>query len=40
MIINTVDKKNLVDWFTANELAPVINFLATEIERLARAGAQ
>jgi aspartate racemase len=39
VIINSVDNKNLVDWFTANELAPVIDFLAAEIERLARAGA-
>jgi aspartate racemase len=39
MIINSVDNKNLVDWFTANELTQVTEFLASEIERLARAGA-
>lgn len=39
IIINSVDNKNLVKWFTAGERVPVINFLGTEIERLARAGA-
>ena len=39
IIINSVDNKNLVKWFTAGELACVIDFLAAEIERLARAGA-
>jgi len=39
IIINSVDNKNLVKWFTAGELAPVIDFLSAEIERLARAGA-
>ncbi|TMP93459.1 MAG: hypothetical protein E6L06_03340 [Verrucomicrobia bacterium] len=39
IIINSVDNKNLVKWFTAGDLAAVINFLAAEIERLARAGA-
>ena len=39
IIINSVDNKNLVKWFTAGELARVIDFLAAEIERLARAGA-
>src|SRR5207249_316971 len=39
IIINSVDNKKLVDWFTRNELAPVIDFLAAEIETLARAGA-
>src|SRR5436189_3771319 len=38
-IINSVDNKNLVKWFTAGELAAVINFLAAEIERLVCAGA-
>ena len=38
VIINSVDNKDLVKWFTARDLAPVINFLAAEIERLARAG--
>jgi aspartate racemase len=37
--MNSVDNKNLVEWFTAGELARVIDFLAAEIERLARAGA-
>src|SRR5437660_7970194 len=39
IIINSVDNKNLVKWFTAGDLPPVINFLAAEIDRLARAGA-
>ena len=39
IIINSVDNKDLVKWFTAHDLAPVISFLAAEIERLARAGA-
>jgi len=39
IIINSVDNENLVDWFTRNELAPVIEFLAAEIETLARARA-
>jgi len=39
IIINSVDNKNLVKWFTAGELARVVDFLAAEIERLARAGA-
>ena len=38
IVINSVDNKDLVKWFTAHDLAPVINFLAVEIERLARAG--
>jgi len=39
IIINSVDNKNLVKWFTAGELTRVVDFLAAEIERLARAGA-
>jgi len=39
IIINSVDNKNLVKWFTAGELARVADFLGAEIERLARAGA-
>ena len=39
VIINSVDNKKLVDWFTANELAQVADYLTEEIERLARAGA-
>ena len=39
IIINSVDNKNLVQWFTDGELARVIDFLAAEIARLARAGA-
>src|SRR4051812_19224132 len=39
IIINSVDNKNLVDWFTANELGKVTNFLEAEIQRLAAAGA-
>jgi aspartate racemase len=39
IIINSVDNKNLVDWFTANELGKVTDFLEKEIQRLAKAGA-
>src|SRR5947207_10850052 len=39
IIINSVDNKNLVKWFTAGEHGPVLDFLAAAIERLARAGA-
>jgi aspartate racemase len=39
IIINSVDNKKLVDWFTAGELAPVADFLVSEISRLERAGA-
>jgi len=39
IIINSVDYRKLVDWFTANELAQVTDFLVSEIERLERAGA-
>jgi aspartate racemase len=39
IIINSVDNKNLVKWFTAGDLPSVIDFFAAEIERLARAGA-
>ena len=38
MIINSIDNKKLVDWFTAGELEKVTDFLTSEIERLARAG--
>ena len=34
IIINSVDYRKLVDWFTANELAQVTDFLVNEIERL------
>src|SRR5437870_3853091 len=40
IIINSVDSKNLVKWFTAGDLPPVINFLAAEIDRLGHAGAE
>ena len=39
MIINSVDYRKLVDWFTANQLAQVTDFLVNEIGRLERAGA-
>ncbi len=39
MIINSIDNKKLIDWITAGELGQVTDFLADEIERLARAGA-
>jgi aspartate racemase len=39
IIINSIDNKNLVDWFTAGQLGLVTDFLVSEIERLVRAGA-
>ncbi len=39
MIINSVQNRKLVEWFTAGQLGPVTDFLVTEIERLERAGA-
>lgn len=39
LIINSVDNTKLIDWFTANELARVVDYLEVEIGRLARAGA-
>ena len=39
LIINSVDNRKLVDWFTANELPPIVDYLAREIARLERAGA-
>ncbi len=39
IIINSIDNKKLIDSFTANQLDPVTDFLAEEIEKLARAGA-
>ncbi len=38
IIINSVDNKKLIDWFTTSELAEVTDFLEAEIERLANAG--
>lgn len=38
LMINSIDNKWLIDWFTAGELALITGFLATEIERLSRAG--
>ena len=39
LIINSVDNTQLIEWFTAKELAKVVDYLAQEIDRLARAGA-
>jgi aspartate racemase len=39
LIINSIDSKKLVDLVTANELAQMADYLAAEVERLARAGA-
>jgi aspartate racemase len=39
IIINSVDNKKLVDWFTANELGKVTDFLEAELQRLVAAGA-
>lgn len=39
LIINSIDNKKLIALIIANELAKVTAYLATEIERLAKAGA-
>jgi len=39
IIINSVDLTRLLAWIRANDLEAFTNYLATEIERLARAGA-
>jgi aspartate racemase len=39
LIINSIDSKKLVDLVTANELTQMADYLACEVERLARAGA-
>jgi aspartate racemase len=39
VIINSVDNKNLIDWFTTKELGKVTDFLEVEVERLVYAGA-
>ncbi len=38
-MINSIDSKKLVDLVTANELTQMADYLAAEVERLARAGA-
>lgn len=39
ILINSVNNKDLVEWFTAGRLELVTEFLVSEIERLRRAGA-
>ncbi len=39
LLLNSIDNKKVIDWFTADELVPLTDFLVDEIERLARAGA-
>ena len=39
VIINSIDLKKMVGWFTANELSSVAGYLLEELQRLARAGA-
>jgi len=39
IIINSVDLKRLLGWMTADELDKVTDYLATEIEKLQKAGA-
>ena len=39
LMINSIDSKKLVDLVTANELTQMADYLAVEVERLARAGA-
>lgn len=39
VVINSLDLKRMVDWFTAGELSEVVEYLTAELGRLARAGA-
>jgi aspartate racemase len=39
IIINSIDVNKLIDWFGANRLAEVSEYIADEIQKLARAGA-
>ncbi|HEV2763525.1 MAG TPA: amino acid racemase [Pyrinomonadaceae bacterium] len=39
VVINSIDVKRMVDWFTANELSQVVEYLLAELSRLAGAGA-
>jgi len=39
LVINSIDSKKLIDLVTANELTQMADYLAAEVERLARAGA-
>jgi aspartate racemase len=39
LVINSIDSKKLVDLVTANELTQMADYLAAEVERLARADA-
>lgn len=39
IIINSIDLSKLIRWVSANELSPLTDHLVSEIERLARAGA-
>src|SRR3954451_8076433 len=39
LVLNSVNNKKLIDWFTAGELKPVVDYLVVELERLERAGA-
>ena len=39
LILNSIDLQRMVDWFGANDLASVIEYLTGELTKLARAGA-
>lgn len=39
LIINSVDNTKLIQWFTANQLQFIADYLTNEIQRLAHAGA-
>lgn len=39
LLLNSIDNRKVIDWITADALTPLADFLADEIERLARAGA-
>ncbi|HEX5706918.1 MAG TPA: amino acid racemase [Pyrinomonadaceae bacterium] len=39
VIVNSIDLKRMIDWFTKGELSEVVEYLTGELQRLARAGA-
>jgi aspartate racemase len=39
VVINSINLKKMVDWFTAGQLAEVVEYLVAELRRLAAAGA-
>jgi len=40
LILDSIDLQRMIGWFGANDLASVIDYLASELTKLARAGAE